>query len=62
MQYRIGKMQRRITLGAVNALDPEMARKAARDRLAQVTLGGDPQRDRMDARASAAITLGSLVE
>ena len=61
VQYRIGKMQRRITLGAVNALDPEMARKAARDRLAQVTLGGDPQRDRLEARVSAAITLGGLV-
>ena len=61
VQYRVGKQQRRITLGAVNALDPEKARKAARDRLAQVTLGGDPQRDRLEARASAAITLGSLV-
>ena len=61
VQYRVGKMQRRITLGAVNALDPEKARKAARDRLAQVTLGGDPQREKADARASAAITLGSLV-
>jgi len=61
IQYRVGKQQRRITLGAVNALDPEKARKAARDRLAQVTLGGDPQRDRLEARASAAITLGSLV-
>jgi len=61
LQYRVGKQQRRITLGAVNALDPEMARKAARDRLAQVTLGGDPQRDRLEARVSAAITLGGLV-
>ncbi len=61
MQYRAGKLQRRITLGAVNALDPEKARKAARDRLAQVTLGGDPQRDRMEAHLSAAITFGSLV-
>lgn len=61
VQYRIGAMQRRVTLGTVNALDPEKARKAARDRLAQVTLGGDPQRDRMHARASAVITLGSLV-
>jgi hypothetical protein len=62
VQYRVGRQQRRVTLGAVNALDPEKARKAARDRLAQVTLEGDPQRDRMEARASAAITFGSLVE
>jgi hypothetical protein len=61
LQYRVGKQQRRITLGAVSALDPEKARKAARDRLAQVTLGGDPQRDRLEARVSAAITIGSLV-
>ena len=61
VQYRVGRQQRRVTLGAVNALDPEKARKAARDRLAQVTLGGDPQRDRMEARASAATTFGSVV-
>ena len=61
VQYRVGRQQRRVTLGAVNALDPDKARKAARDRLAQVTLGGDPQRDRMHALASAAITFGSVV-
>src|SRR5208337_5609461 len=61
LQYRVGKQQRRITLGTVNALDPETARKAARDRLAQVTLGGDPQREKADARTRAAITFGSLV-
>ena len=29
VQYPVGNMQRCITLGAVNALDPEKARKAA---------------------------------
>jgi integrase len=61
IQYRVGKQQRRITLGSVNALDPERARKAARDKLAQVTLGGDPQRDKNEARASAATTFGSVL-
>jgi integrase len=62
VQYRVGKLQRRITLGSVNTMDPDKARKAARERLAQVTLGGDPQRDRLDARTTAAVTLGSLVD
>jgi integrase len=61
VQYRVGKQQRRVTLGTTSALDPEKARKAARERLAQVTLGGDPQSDKIKARASAAITFGSLV-
>ena len=60
-QYRIGAKQRRVTFGAVNNLEPEKARKAARDRLAQVTLGGDPQADKIAARAKAAVTLGSIV-
>ena len=60
VQYRIGAKQRRVTLGTVNALDPEKARKAARDRLAQVTLG--PQADKLAARAKAKVTLGAIVD
>lgn len=62
VQYRIGAKQRRVTLGTVNALDPEKARKAARDRLAQVTLGGGPQADKLAARAKAKVTLGAIVD
>jgi integrase len=62
VQYRIGAKQRRVTLGTVNALDPEKARKVARDRLAQVTLGGDPQAEKLAARAKAKVTLGAVVD
>ena len=62
VQYRVGGKQRRVTLGTLNALDPEKARKAARDRLAQVTLGGDPQADKVAARAKAKVTLGAIVD
>jgi integrase len=62
VQYRVGAKQRRVTLGAVETLDADKAREAARNRLAQVTLGGDPQADKVAARARAAETLGAAVE
>ncbi len=61
-QYRIGTKQRRVTLGDVTKLDADAARKAARDRLAQVTLGGDPQKAKHEARARAAMTLRTVVD
>lgn len=60
-QYRVGAKQRRVTLGDCRKLDADKARTAARNRLAQVTLGGDPQADKFTARASAATTLGDAV-
>ena len=62
VQYRIGAKQRRVTLGTVNSLDPEKARKAAHNRLAQVTLGGDPQADKLAARAKAKVTFGAIID
>ena len=62
IQYRVGVKQRRHTLGDVKTLNGDKARKAAKDRLAQVRLGGDPQADKVEARAKSAITLGSKVE
>src|SRR5262249_24818781 len=41
-QYRVGRRQRRHTLGAVAKIGAEVARKAARKHFAQVTLGNDP--------------------
>lgn len=38
------------------------ARKAAKDRLAAVQLGADPQQEKVEARARAGITLGGKVE
>jgi integrase len=68
VQYRVGAKQRRVTLGTVKhldgsgTLDPDEAREAARKRLAKVTLGGDPQKDKHEARAKAALTLGAIVD
>jgi integrase len=61
-QYRVGNKQRRLRLGTVGTLDADEARKAARERLAAVELGHDPQADKAKARARAAITLGMLVD
>src|SRR5262249_429662 len=61
-QYKFGGKQRRITLGDVRKLDADKARAVAKDRLAQVTLGGDPQADKARARAKAAVPLGTVVE
>jgi integrase len=60
-QYRIGTKQRRLTLGAVAKLDADKARAEAKNRLAQVTLGSDPQQAKHEARARAAETFGSVV-
>lgn len=61
VQYRVGHRQRRLTLGALAALDLDKARETARERLANVTLGTDPAAERKLARARANLTLGSIV-
>lgn len=53
---------RRQTLGDVRTLDLEKARRAAKARLATVTLGGDPQAEKLEARNRAKITLGSIAD
>jgi len=62
VQYRIGGQQRRMSIGTVHTLDPDRARREARERLAKVTLGGDPQADKLDLRARAKLTLGHIIE
>src|SRR4051794_24946825 len=61
-QYRMGAKQRRITIGSVQAIDPDEARRRAKEVLAHAQLGKDPQADKAEARAKAALTLGSVVE
>ncbi len=61
-QYRLGAKQRRITLGNVEAVDPDEARKLAKATLAKVHLGSDPQAEKGDARARAAVTFGAVGE
>ncbi len=63
-QYRIGQQQRRLSLGAVGVLDAAQARKRAKEVLARVGLGQDPQADKVAARAPKIreMTLSELVE
>jgi integrase len=62
VQYRIGQKQRRVTLGSVKALPPDLARKAAKAALAKAQLGTDPQLEKTDARAKASTTLGAAAD
>jgi integrase len=65
VQYRVGPQQRREILGDIRRVRVEAARKAARQRFAQVELGIDPAAKRADARAKAAaaqLTLGVVAE
>jgi integrase len=62
VQYRVGRKQRRKTLGAVSkALNVARAREAADKDLAKVKLGGDPQKEKVETRDRAAETFPSLV-
>lgn len=65
VQYRAGANQRRESLGDVRKVNLEDARKIARQRFAQVELGGDPGAERRAARAEAAatkLTLGTVAD
>ena len=52
VQYRVGRGQRRLTLGTTAAIDANEARQLARSALAKAQLGGDPQLDKNDHRSS----------
>jgi integrase len=62
VQYRVGTKQRRVTLGTVETLNADEARKRAKSVLSKVHLGHDPQLEKAAARAQSAVTLGSIVE
>jgi integrase len=62
VQYKIGKKQRRMTLGSVALLDPAKARDKARDLLAAVRLGQDPASAKIETRSKAADTFGAVVK
>src|SRR3954447_6746088 len=61
-QYRVGAKQRRVTLGKLATLDPEVARKAARQILAKSDLGRDHQAERHQRQAKAAITFKAIAD
>src|SRR5687768_11342096 len=62
VQYRIGRQQRRVTIGTVETLDPDEARRRAKEILAKAHLGSDPQHEKAENRVRAAFTLGAVVE
>jgi len=62
VQYRIGFKQRRVSLGAVAVLSASDARKMAKDKLADVTKGNDPQLAKIEERAAAKVTLRSVID
>ena len=61
-QYRVGAKQRRVTLGRTATLDPDRARRAAREVLAKADLGQDAQAERRDRQAKAAVTFGAVAQ
>jgi integrase len=61
VQYRVGAKQRRVTLGTVETLNADEARKRAKDALSKVHLGHDPQLEKAERRAESAINLAAIV-
>ncbi len=63
-QYRAGAVQRRVTLGTVETLDADAARRAAKEVLAKAQLGQDPQAEKLEARKPKPkeLTIGDAVE
>jgi integrase len=61
IQYRnAGGASRRVTLGKMGVLTPEMARKLAKEKLAEVVKGGDPAEAKAEERK--AMTVKQLCE
>jgi hypothetical protein len=60
VQYRTGSGQRRVPLGDPAAVPPDKARDRAKEMLAQVRLGQDPQAERKAERQ--AVRVGALVD
>jgi integrase len=60
-QYRRAGATRRLLLGSAAVLSPERARAAAKEALAAVALGRDPQGDRRDRRGKDRLTVRGLV-
>jgi len=61
-QYRLGAKQRRMTLGTLDTVDEAEARRRAKTALSKVHLGHDPQMEKTERRAQAAVTLASVAD
>ncbi|HEY8009173.1 MAG TPA: tyrosine-type recombinase/integrase [Methylocella sp.] len=64
VQYRLGHQQRRLSLGTVQPGGAIEARKRAKDAIARVQLGQDPQAEKINARVPKAreLTLNDVIE
>lgn len=62
VQYRVGRGQRRLTLGTTAAIDANEARQLARSALAKAQLGGDPQLDKKRPQVESILTFSALAE
>jgi integrase len=62
VQYRAGGKSKRETVGRVDAIPLDDARKLAKATLAKVHLGADPHAERAADKVRAAITLGAVSE
>jgi len=60
VQYRAAGKSRRETIGRVDAISLDDARKRARASLAKAHLGADPQAEKAEERSRAAVTLGAV--
>lgn len=57
----MGTKQRRLSLGTPEAVDPDEARRRAREALARVSLGEDPSTTKAETIAATAVTIGTLL-
>jgi integrase len=62
VQYKVGRKHRRLTFGSVAVLDAGKARERARDLLAAVRVGRDPAGEKIETRARADETVGTIVQ
>ena len=60
VQYRVGAKQRRKSLGSFPTVSPDRARAAAKQDLAEIQLGSDPQAAKVEQRARASVTLDAV--
>jgi integrase len=64
VQYRVGPRQRRLSLGTVGIVDAATARRFAKEALAGIQLGADPQAAKAAGRVPKAreVTLGEVID
>jgi integrase len=61
-QYKIGSKHRRVTLGNVDRVGFDDAKKKAKEIFGRVAIGEDPAGDKIAARTEASSALGTIIE